>query len=82
MLIVVYLLTELKNLFAQHLYNSMLIEDKEIDNLNLNQETSLDQLLPAVLVSGFGNLVFKRSFLRRNGQLDFSYINEYKCFYL
>lgn len=58
----------------------MLIEDKEIDNLNLNSENSLDQLIPAVLISGFGNLVFKKSFMRRNGRLDCSYINEYDCF--
>lgn len=59
----------------------MLIEDKEIDNLNLNSENSLDQLIPAVLISGFGNLVFKRSFMCRNGRLDSSYINEYKFVY-
>lgn len=59
----------------------MLIEDKDIDNLNLNSEKSLDQLLPAVLISGFGNLVFKQSFMRRNGCIDSSFINEYECFY-
>lgn len=69
-------MTELKNLFAQHLYNSMLIESKDLDIFNLNSDKSLDQLLPAVLISGFGNLVFKKSFMRRNGRLNFSYINE------
>lgn len=58
----------------------MLIEDKDMNNLNLNSEKSLDELVPAVLVSGFGNLVFKRSFMRRNGRTDFSYINEYGYF--
>lgn len=67
----------LKNLFAQHLYNSLLIEDREIDNLDMKPENSFDQLVPAVLISGFGNLVFKRSFMQRNGRLAFSYINEY-----
>lgn len=75
-------LTELKNLFAQHLYNSMLLEDKEMDNFNLNSEKSLNQLIPAVLTSGFGNLVFRRKFMRRNGRSDSSYINEYTYFYL
>lgn len=56
----------------------MLIEDKDMYNLNLNSEKSLDELVPAVLVSGFGNLVFKRLFMRRNGRADFSYINEYE----
>jgi len=70
------LMYRLKNLFAQHLYNSMLLEDKEMDNFNLNSEKSLDQLIPAVLISGFGNLVFRRKFLRRNGRSDFSYIND------
>lgn len=55
----------------------MLIEDKDMDNLKFNSEKSLDELVPAVLTSGFGNLVFKRSFIRRNGRKDFSYINEY-----
>lgn len=75
--------TELKNLFTQHLYNSMLIEDKDINNLNLKSEKPLDQLIPAVLISGFGNLVFRRTFMRRNGHLDYSFINEYKidCIY-
>jgi hypothetical protein len=59
----------------------MLIEDKDIDSLNLNSEKSLDQLLPAVLISGFGNLVFKQSFMRRNGHTDSSFVNEYECFY-
>lgn len=54
----------------------MLIEDKDMDNLNLNSEKSLDELLPAVLVSGFGNLVFRKSFMKRNGRLDYSYVNE------
>lgn len=58
----------------------MLIEDKEMDNFNLNLENSLDQLVPAVLLSGFGNLVFKKSFMLRNGRLAFSYINEYDLF--
>jgi len=58
----------------------MLIEDKDINSFNLNSEKSLDQLVPAVLISGFGNLVFKKSFMRRNGRLDFSYINEYEFF--
>lgn len=70
----------LKSLFAQHLYNSMLIEDKEINSFNLNSEKSFDQLVPAVLISGFGNLVFKKSFMRRNGRLAFSYVNEYELF--
>lgn len=60
----------------------MLIEDKDMDNFNLNSEKSLDELVPAVLVSGFGNLVFKRVFMRRNGRTDFSYINEYEYYYL
>lgn len=71
------LLTELKKLFAQHLYNSMLIENKDIDDVNLNSEKSFDQLIPAVLISGFGNLVFKKSFLQRNGRINYSYMNEY-----
>lgn len=73
--------TELKNLFTQHLYNSLLIEDKDINNLN--SEKPLEQLIPAVLISGFGNLVFRRTFMRRNGHLDYSFINEYKidCIY-
>lgn len=75
---IVILFTELKNLFIQHLYNSMLIEDKEINNLDLSTEKSLDQLIPAVLISGFGNLVFRRTFMRRNGRSDFSFINEYE----
>lgn len=66
----------LKNLFSQHLYNSMLIEDKDMNNVNLNSEKSLDELLPAVLVSGFGNLVFRKSFMKRNGRIDYSYVNE------
>ncbi|XP_025196518.1 putative ATP-dependent RNA helicase DHX30 [Melanaphis sacchari] len=70
------LINKLKNLFTQHLYNSMLIEDKDANNLNLNSEKSLDQLVPAVLISGFGNLVFRRSFMRRNGRLDYSFIND------
>jgi len=60
----------------------MLIEDKEMDNFNLNSDVSLNQLVPAVLISGFGNLVFRRKFMRRNGHADFSYINEYEYFYL
>lgn len=59
----------------------MLIEDKDINSFNLNSEKSLDQLVPAVLVSGFGNLVFKKSFMRRNGRLAFSYINEYELLF-
>lgn len=73
--------TELKNLFAQHLYNSMLIEDKDMNNFNFNSEKSLDQLIPAVLISGFGNLVFRKSFMRRNGRLDYTFINEYVIYY-
>lgn len=72
-----FFFTELKILFTQHLYNSMLIEDKDMNNFNLNSDKSLDQLIPAVLISGFGNLVFRRSFMRRNGRLDFTFINEY-----
>lgn len=59
----------------------MLIEDRDMENFNLNSEKSLDQLLPAVLISGFGNLVFKQSFMRRNGRMDSSFVNEYGCFY-
>lgn len=59
----------------------MLIEDKDIDDINLVSESSLDQLLPVVLLSGFGNLVFKKSFLRRNGRMDYSYINEYNVYF-
>ncbi|XP_060842325.1 ATP-dependent RNA helicase DHX30-like [Rhopalosiphum padi] len=70
------LINKLKNLFTQHLYNSMLIENKDMNNFNLNSEKSLDQLIPAVLISGFGNLVFRRSFMRRNGRLDYSFIND------
>ncbi|XP_060862840.1 ATP-dependent RNA helicase DHX30-like isoform X1 [Metopolophium dirhodum] len=70
------LINKLKNLFTQHLYNSMLIEDKDMNNFNLNSEKSLDQLIPAVLISGFGNLVFKKSFMRRNGRLDYTFIND------
>ncbi|KAL4119170.1 hypothetical protein QTP88_012015 [Uroleucon formosanum] len=70
------LISKLKNLFTQHLYNSMLIEDKDMNNFNLNSEKSLDQLIPAVLISGFGNLVFRKSFLRRNGRLDYTFIND------
>jgi len=55
----------------------MLIEDKEMDDFNSNSEKSLDQLIPAVLISGFGNLVFRKKFMRRNGRSDFIYINEY-----
>lgn len=58
----------------------MLIENKDMNNFNLNSEKSLDQLIPAVLISGFGNLVFRRSFMRRNGRLDYSFINEYKIY--
>lgn len=60
----------------------MLIEDKEMDDFNSNSEKSLDQLIPAVLISGFGNLVFKKKFMRRNGRSDFTYINEYDYLYL
>ncbi|XP_022175512.1 putative ATP-dependent RNA helicase DHX30 isoform X2 [Myzus persicae] len=70
------LINKLKNLFTQHLYNSMLLEDKDMNNFNLNSEKSLDQLVPAVLISGFGNLVFRRSFMRRNGRLDYTFIND------
>jgi len=56
----------------------MLVEDKDINNLN--SEKSLDQLISAVLLSGFGNLVFRRSFMRRNGRLDYSFINEYAIY--
>lgn len=59
----------------------MLIKDKNMDNLNLKSENSFDELLPAVLVSGFKNLVFRKSFVRRNGRTDFSYINEYNLFF-
>lgn len=59
----------------------MLIEDKDMNNLNLNYEKSLDQLIPAVLISGFGNLVFRKSFMRRNGRLDYTFINEYAIYY-
>lgn len=69
------LINKLKKLFSQHLHNSMLIEDKDM-NFNLNSEKSLDQLIPAVLISGFGNLVFRRSFMRRNGRLDYTFIND------
>lgn len=55
----------------------MLIEYNDIDDLNLNSEKSFDQLVPAVLISGFGHLVFKKSFIQRNGRLNYSYINEY-----
>lgn len=55
----------------------MLIENKDIDDFNLNSEKSFDQLIPAVLISGFGNLVFKKSFLQRNGRINYSYMNEY-----
>lgn len=60
----------------------MLIEDKDVDDMNLVSKKSLDQLLPAVLISGFGNLVFRKSFIRRNGRKDYSYINEYEYLYL
>lgn len=79
--VILIFFTELKNLFTQHLYNSMLIEDKDMNNFNLNSEKSLDQLIPAVLISGFGNLVFRKSFLRRNGRLDYTFINEYAIYY-
>lgn len=59
----------------------MLIEDKDMNDFNLNSEKSLDQLIPAVLISGFGNLVFRKSFLRRNGRLDYTFINEYAIYY-
>ncbi|XP_015378024.1 PREDICTED: uncharacterized protein LOC107172250 [Diuraphis noxia] len=52
----------------------MLVEDKDINNIN--SEKSLDQLIPAILLSGFGNLVFRRSFMRRNGRLDYTFIND------
>lgn len=58
----------------------MLLEDKDMNNFNLNSEKSLDQLVPAVLISGFGNLVFRRSFMRRNGRLDYTFINEYEIY--
>ncbi|XP_050422024.1 ATP-dependent RNA helicase DHX30-like isoform X2 [Adelges cooleyi] len=70
------LMSRLRNLFAQHLFNSMLIDDKNLDNLNVLSEMSKDELLPAVLISGFGNLVFKRLFMRPNGRKSSTYVTD------
>ncbi|XP_050541071.1 ATP-dependent RNA helicase DHX30-like [Daktulosphaira vitifoliae] len=70
------LIFRLRKLFIQNLFNSMLIDNNSIIDCDVNSLNSIDLLLPAVLVSGFGNLVFKRFFMRSNGQRSSTFIND------